>query len=298
VIASLANEDVAVKVDVAYGARITSLLDQITGREWMLQGGHGPDVSDSAVYLGDDAIGWDECFPTVASWDASGTVWGSVLRDHGALWGRPADLVSVDDNVIVTRQTGPQFALERRLQIEGRTLRALYRLDNLTDVPLPYLWAAHGMLKVSPADRIVLPGVTEVTATHLARDGGSVRAGMLDWPGPNTQWSESFSNVEPASVHHAAKLYASDVPGGAAYVGNTDGWLRIGWSAEIDSLGIWLNYGGWPAPGHVHHIGLEPTNAPVDHLGAAIARGTPPLEPRGQHEWSVTYTLRAPAPIV
>lgn len=292
----LINEEMSVDIDVAYGARITSLRDRSTGREWMLQGGRGLDVSDTATYLGADAVGWDECFPTVASWDASATVWGGLLRDHGALWGRPAQLIDAGEMHAVTLQTGEQFEFERSLELEGRTLRASYRLANLTDRPMPYLWAAHGMLRATPADRIILPGVTRVLATYLARDGGMATAPVLDWPGPNPQWPEPLDRVEPAPVRHAAKLYVAEVPGGAAYVGNDSGWLRIGWSAEIDSLGIWLNYGGWPTPGDVHHIGLEPTNAPVDHLGAAIARGTPALAPRGRSEWSITYTLRAAAP--
>lgn len=293
---TLSNAEMSVDIDVAYGARITSLRDRLTGREWMLQGEHGADVSDTAVYGGGDAIGWDECFPTVAPWDASATPWRGVLRDHGALWGRPATLVSADAQRAVTEHAGAQFRFRRTVAIEGRALRASYALDNLTDEPLPYLWAAHGMLRATPEDRIVLPGVTRVLATFLARNGGVASAEALDWPGPNAQWPEPLDRVEPASAQHASKLYVADIPGGVGYVGNDSGWLRIGWSEAIDSLGLWLNYGGWPMPGDVHHIGLEPTNAPVDHLGAAIARATPSVAPQGRNEWWITYTLRAAAP--
>jgi hypothetical protein len=293
---TLANADMSVTVDVAYGARLTSIMDRVTGREWMLQGGRGPDVSDTAIYGGADAVGWDECFPTVLPWDASGTVWGGMLRDHGVLWGRPAELVGSGNQHALTRQSGPAFLFDRRLELDGSTLRATYRVENRTREPLPYLWAAHGMLPVTPEDRIVLPGITRITANHLSRDGATLVAPNLNWPGPNTQWPEPLDRVQPASSHLAAKLYLTSVPGRATYVGNDTGWLRIGWSREIDSLGIWLNYGGWPTPGDIHHIGFEPTNAPVDDFGAAIARGAAPLPPFGSREWSITYTLRAPTP--
>lgn len=284
----------SVAVDVAYGARITSLCDRVTGREWMLQGARGADVSDTAIYAGDDAIGWDECFPTVLPWDASGTVWDTTLRDHGVLWARPAELIEAGDRRVVTAQAGKTFSLRRTLELDGPTLQATYRLENLTSEPLPYLWAAHGMLSVSRDDRIVLPGISHVIANHVSRHGRSLVAPALNWPGPNALWPEPLDRVQLVSTQLAAKLYLADVPGAHAYVGNESGWLRIGWSEEIDSLGIWLNYGGWPSPGEVHHIGLEPTNAPVDDLGAAISRGTPAVQPQGQREWSVTYTLRAP----
>jgi hypothetical protein len=295
-IETLANAEMSVAVDVAYGARITSIYDRVTGREWMLQGDRGVDVSDTAIYGAGEAIGWDECFPTVLPWDASGTVWGTMLRDHGVLWGRPAEIVEASDRHAVTTQFGETFSFRRTLELYGPILRAKYRLENRTREPLPYLWAAHGMLRVMPDDRIVLPGVARVRANHLARGGKILVAPTLSWPGPNPAWPEALDRVQPVTAYLAAKLYLADVPGGAAYVGNETGWLRIGWSKEIDSLGIWLNYGGWPTSGVVHHIGLEPTNAPVDDLGAAIARATPPVPPCGQREWSVTYALRAPTP--
>lgn len=293
---TLANAEMSVVVDVAYGARIAGIMDRVTGREWMLQDGRGDDVSDTVRYGGGEAIGWDECFPTVLPWDASDTPWGGMLRDHGVLWGRHATLVESSDHHVVTEQTGAAFAFRRRLDLNGPTLRASYRVENRTDRPLPYLWAAHGILRVTTEDRIVLPGVSRIAAAHLARADRTLEATTLDWPGPNPEWPEPLDCVQPASAHLAAKFFITGVPGAAAYVGNGTGWLRIGWSDEIDHLGIWLNYGGWPEPGDVHHIGLEPTNAPVNDLGAAIARGAPPVPPSGSREWSITYTLRAPAP--
>ena len=204
---TLANAEMSVGVDVAAGARITSLVDRVTGREWLLQGGRGVEPDDTAVYGGGDAIGWDECFPTVLPWDASGTVWGTTLRDHGVLWGRPAALVDSSGRHAVTVQSRETFSFRRRLALDGPILRATYRLENRAGEPLPYLWAAHGMLAVTPADRIVLPGAAHVIADHLARDGRTLPARALSWPGPNPAWPEPLDRVQPATAHLAAKLY-------------------------------------------------------------------------------------------
>jgi len=292
----LATPEVALELDPDFGARITGLRDLVTGREWLAQGGRRRMAGEDAVYGADDAVGWDECFPTVAPWDARATVWGTVLRDHGALWGRPARVVTQAQTEVVTEQEGPLFTFRRRITLAGRELRADYRLTNRTDVPLPWLWAAHAMLQVGPDDRILLPGVHEVTAAHLAREGRIVTAPALAWPGPNPDWPERLDRVQPQSAGLAAKLYLDGVPGGAAYVGHGDDWLRIGWSGGIAALGIWLNYGGWPGPGGSYHLGLEPTNAPVDHLGQAIGRGTPALAAGSGTGWSLRYTFGARPP--
>lgn len=297
----IASDEIRAEISVENGARISSLRDLVTGREWLAQdparGGHVPDPGESAIYGAADAVGWDECFPTVSPWDATDTAWGQPLRDHGMFWGRPAELVESTPTRITTRYAGPLFAFRRAVSVAGRELRADYRLENRGADPLPWLWAAHAMLAVTPADRILLPGVSRVEATHVAREGQAAAPGTLGWPGPNTDWPAPFDRVESAQAQAAAKLYVDDLPGGPGFVGNdTDGWLRIAWSPWITALGLWLNYGGWPGPGGTHHIGLEPTNAPVDHLGQAIARGTAPLPPGASARWSVTYTLRASPP--
>ncbi len=66
--------------------RVTSLLDRASGREWMTAGGQSPQTGDDAVYLGDEAVAWDECFPTVGRCNVSATPWRRTLRDHGELW--------------------------------------------------------------------------------------------------------------------------------------------------------------------------------------------------------------------
>src|SRR5664279_4148592 len=83
------NDKLRVGIAPAYGARVVSLLDKTSGREWITQGVRSGNTGEDAVYLGAEAVGWDECFPTVGPWDASATPWRRRLRDHGDLWGRP-----------------------------------------------------------------------------------------------------------------------------------------------------------------------------------------------------------------
>ena len=86
---TIESEAMRVAVLPAFGARVVSLLDKCSAREWMFEGGQTSDTGEDAVYGADAAVGWDECFPTVSPWDASQTAWQRRLRDHGDIWGRP-----------------------------------------------------------------------------------------------------------------------------------------------------------------------------------------------------------------
>jgi galactose mutarotase-like enzyme len=283
------NEALAVTVAPHYGARVTSLIDKRTGREWMAGGGESTNTGDDAVYLADEAVGWDECFPTVAPWDATTTAWSRRLRDHGDLWGRPWRVDSQSVSSIVTSYATAEFTFTRALVLEGAALQASYSVRNEGSRPLPFMWALHGLLAVSPDDRIELPGVTGVEATYLVHRGRAIFAPHLTWPGPDSAVGLALDRALAAEEHFAGKLYASGL--NTATIGDTRGALHLEWSRDVEHLGIWLNYGGWPEAGGPHHIALEPTTAPVDHLGQAMVRGTAiTLAPNDSRRWGVTLT--------
>ena len=83
------NEAMRIVLQPEYGARVVSLLDKASGRDWIFAGPQSRNTGEAAVYGGDEAVGWDECFPTISPWDASATGWKRRLRDHGDVWGRP-----------------------------------------------------------------------------------------------------------------------------------------------------------------------------------------------------------------
>jgi len=56
------NDRLRVAVTPAYGARVVSLLDKLSGREWMTTGPESPNTGEEVRYWGDEAVAWDECF--------------------------------------------------------------------------------------------------------------------------------------------------------------------------------------------------------------------------------------------
>lgn len=287
------NEALRVGVMPDYGARVVSLFDKAGTREWLTQGGQSPNTGEDAAYLAAEAVGWDECFPTVAPWDGSGSAWGRPLRDHGDLWGRPWQLDAADADAVTTSYADRQFRFNRELRLDGAALIARYSAENLGADPLPYLWALHGLLAVTPEDRLVLPGVDKLSATYLAVAGERLSIPELSWPEAGDALPFPFDQVQPASTGFAGKFYASGVAGGSALVGRPGQWLEIAWDSSIDHLGIWLTYGGWPALGGHHEVALEPTSSGADHLGQAIDAGFLPLAPGERRDWRVTLTLKS-----
>lgn len=293
----IGNRDLRVELAPSFGARVTSLVDARSERDWIAGGSASSNVGEDAAYLAAEAVGWDECFPTVSPWDARGASWGKRLRDHGDLWGRPWHLTAqATDSATLVFTTG-HYIFERSITLDGPTLRADYRVTAQGLDPLPFMWAMHCLLSVVPEDRIYLPGVRNVRSTFVQIRGEDARPGALKWPGPNEQVPFPFDKIQSAEAKAAAKLYSSD-ESHSAWVGHGDQWLEISGDPTAAHFGIWLNYGGWPSPGDVHHIALEPTTAPFNHLGQALEDGAAlSVEPGTAVEWQTRLTVHSTPPV-
>jgi len=287
------NDRVRVGVSAAYGARVVSLFDKASGREWMTGGKESPNTGEDVRYWGDEAVGWDECFPTVSVWDAGGTPWRRKLRDHGDLWGRPWAIDAASETSVTTTYADPQFRFTRTLRLEGGTLVAEYAAENLTAEVLPYLWALHALLAVDPKDRMEISGLGSVRAVFLAIEGKMVKVGNMSWTEPTDALPFALADAQPPSANFMGKRYAENIPGGSARIGHPGARLEIAWDESIAHLGIWITYGAWPAKGGHYEVALEPTNAPSDHVGQTIDGGYPPLAPRERRTWTVRLTVTA-----
>lgn len=278
----------AIRVAVApeYGARVVSLVDARTGRDWLATGGFSENVGAEAEYLAEEAVGWDECFPNIDRFDAP-TPWSRRLRDHGELWGRPWTVTDRAASHLTTHFEHPLFVFTRTLRCTGRTLVADYLLRNRAAETLPFLWAAHVLIAARPGERMSIGEHTAVEAGFLS-PSQEPKPRVLDWSGPNPTIGFDLDTVQPIETGFAAKLYVADIASRSVRVGGQTAGLRIGWSLPWTSLGIWLNYGGWPVVGTSHHIALEPTTRPSGICdpgdAAVLAHGS-------EIEWRITLEI-------
>jgi len=279
---TLQNDRIALTLEPGFGAWVTGLTDRATGRQWLCAGPCRGDPGEAAAYLGDQARGWDECFPTITP--CQHPDWGG-MRDHGLLWGRPWTVdVAASGAACAARYDDCRFRFRRCLALSGPTVRADYAATNLSDRPMAYLWCQHALLATTPRDRIALEGIGRMQAEGCS----------FDWP----QWpGRDLTRIGPVAEGFALKAYAPTPRGGTARVEGPDGGIRLDWGPEVPAFGLWLSYGGWPDAGlPLHQLALEPATACADDLATAETIGAARrLAPGATHRWTVTLALTGPS---
>jgi galactose mutarotase-like enzyme len=274
------------------GAKIISLKNCKTGREWMwrppgpfrlFRNKFGDPFERSTL------VGADECLPTIAP-----CKWGGRdLPDHGEVWSTPweVDRNAWDQGRIKTTLATPvsPFKFERTVRLEENEVRLDYRLRNVSQKPELFLWAFHPLLEIVEGDRIALP-----------EDVCSVRvesvAGLQDMPHGSTRlWPEPLAGVELDRMDFGshgpacAKLFVESPSEGRAAIVNSETGesliLRFD-ARQNPALGIWITRGGWNG---YTHVALEPTNLAFDSLAEAAPKATftRRLLPEGERVWAI-----------
>ena len=251
---SLENEEIELAVVPKLGAKIISLKNLRTGREWLwhppgglrlFQNRAGDDFSRSPL------VGIDECLPTVApcSWR------GRRLPDHGEVWSAAwrVDVPALAGGVLKTSirlQISP-FELVRSIELRENEARIDYQLSNCSAAEERFLWTLHPLLQLQAGDQLELPASTRALLNGEA-------------------WVDAIDSAIPN--RNCAKIFAAPVSEGWAAINNPDTGdrLEFAWNpAENNALGLWLTRGGWH--GH-HHFAIEPTNSAGDALATAVER--------------------------
>jgi hypothetical protein len=291
----LENDAVRLVCEPDVGARITSLVDRRNGREWLvsgtLPGTAAAWAAEGAVFGGAEAFGWDECLPTVAPSLDPTAAKAPALRDHGDQWGRPADVEGTDDRLVATWTTSRwPLRFGRAITLAGAAVVCQYELEAGGANALPILWSMHALLALEPGSRIVLEPGGEARVTH--QEGFPLAPGLetVAWPGGAT----ALDVVRGVGARRAAKLYLDARSLTRVAARATDGSeLQFAWDrAFAPTLGIWLDYGGWPPGESRHQVAIEPTTSADDDLASAVAEGRARiLEPGTPHRWKVRLEL-------
>ncbi len=253
---TLQSEQVALAVVPELGARIISLKDLQTQREWLWHPGESLELFKNEphdAFCDSPLAGMDECLPTI-----SPCAWrGRKLPDHGEVWSGPweADMGDWQNGILKTsiRLKSLPFVFERTIALQECEIRLNYKLSNVSGAEEPYLWAVHPLLRLMAGDQLELPGSTRRLLNGAA-------------------WVDDL--VSAPTPQKCAKAFAYPVSEGWAVIKNdaTGDRLEFVWdSLQNNSLGLWITRGGWH--GH-HHFAIEPSNADHDCLATASGRGS------------------------
>ena len=277
------------------GARVVSLQDRRTNREWLVQG-HPPAgeeeqdawAAEDAVFGGEQAYGWDECLPTVGSCADPVDPTAPDLRDHGDQWGRAAEASSDGSAVVASWPAGRWgVQLHRRLRLDGGAVLADYVAVNPNARPVPFLWSSHALLALEPGTRLHLPRLQSVRIA--AAHGVALPGGTASWPRAALRdgTNMSLDIVAGVDAGRSVKAFAVGLEGRAAVQTPTGAWLGIAWDPGFAPvLGVWLDDGGWPLGDPRQQVALEPTTAAADALTAVLTGGSAAtIPPRGEVRW-------------
>jgi len=152
---ALRNDDLEISLVPELGAKIISLINRHTGREWMWSPGTerklfrnepGDDFATSTL------IGWDECLPTVAPcWHQD-----RHLPDHGEVWSLPwtmdRDAWRQGRLKTAVKLRVSPLDFERTIELRGNVVQLSYQLTNRSAMAEKFLWAMHALAPVFPGD--------------------------------------------------------------------------------------------------------------------------------------------------
>lgn len=271
----LGNDALELTVVPELGAKIISLKNRKTGREWLWH--PGAELILFRNRPGDDfalspLVGVDECIPTIAPCEWQ----GRPLPDHGEVWPAPwnVDDARAREGILSTsiRMAVSPFHFTRAIELDGSRINLRYRLENLGAREEAYMWAIHPLIRLREGDRLELPASTRARLEK------------------NDAWVDAVDTAIPDG--DCSKIFARGIAEGRVAIANikTGERFEMLWNiAENDSLGIWLTRGGWHG---YHHFAIEPTNGSPDPLASAVSENHHgKIAASGVHTWSVCLNL-------
>jgi galactose mutarotase-like enzyme len=263
----------------AMGAKIVSLFDKRSNREWLVPP-TDRDFTPSAYgapFVDQDMSGWDEIFPTTdaCKYPVDGPYRDHALPDHGEVWSLPWHIDEVTQCSLSLSTVGQvlPYRLSRTVSIsDAQRIFVEFEAVNTGADPFVALWAAHPQFAVDAETRIVLPErVDHVINVHPTTDWPEVSK-AYSWPQAQSAdgHEHRLDRIGSADLLSCRKFYVHpDDPVGWAALRqeNTGDWVRLSWdSSQIPYLGIWVDEGMYnPLP----TAALEPATGFFDRLDVA-----------------------------
>jgi galactose mutarotase-like enzyme len=288
----LRNGYLSIEVVPDLGAKIISLRNLATGREWMWSPSAEPKLfrnQPNDAFEASTLIGADECLPTIAPCRFH----GRDLADHGEAWSAPW---TVEETALPARietsirLTTPSIELRRSISIQENEISFDYRLTSLSSEPERFLWAFHPLMPIEDGACIELPG--SITSVKLGAVKGIAGPAGSCWNWPEPTPGLRLDRMDCRShANNYAKMFAQFASGADAFAAIRRERERLVFRfdpAEIPVAGIWFTYGGWN--GH-SHLAIEPTNAATDSLCDVVPTRHSMIEPFQNVAWRFRITI-------
>ena len=280
---SVESDQIVAQFLPAIGSKLCSLVYKPLNLELLVQRPNPRYLL--APYDGDyvgqgECSGFDEMFPSIDKCFYEGYPWrGTPIPDHGEVWSIGWDCAAENDRLhFATFGVRFSYKLEKWVSFHGdNILHTDYRVTNLSDFDLDFMWAAHPMFYLEEGAELRLPAGVQQVVTTLSFTGNLGRYGdEFDWPIarlPDGQMRD-LRRIRPKTARDAEKYFVKGkLPEGwcALTFPRSDLTLTLSFPVEtVPYLAILPNAGGWQ---DLYNIFLEPATASFDRLDVARVRG-------------------------
>ncbi len=247
------------------------------------------------IFEGEDGTGIDDMFPTILPCTFSDAPWSGVeLPDHGEVWALPWEH-TVKGHALICSVHGLRlpYSLEKTMRLSEKSLQIAYRAVNHAPFTLPFQWAAHAILDVSPGSKLIVPdGMDRIINAHPGNRLNEVGR-EYGFPLPTPDSDFDLSVIPERNQSGAQKYWFADrVPEGRCGLFNPRSGLTttIRFSKQsLPYLGIWINEGGWNG---YYNVGIEPSTCILDDPLSAAEHGKDSrLPPRGTLQWDLSIEV-------
>ncbi|MFA6270778.1 MAG: hypothetical protein WC657_06260 [Candidatus Paceibacterota bacterium] len=288
---TIASAGLGLKIVPELGGKILSMVDRSSGIEWMWSPPDRRGLFRNAVadpFAQSTLTGADECFPTVAAcrWN------GRDLPDHGELWAMPWQVLahSADAVELSVRAPISPFVFQRRIALTGSSAHFTYTVRNLGSAEEAFIWSFHPLLNFEQGDFLEIPARTARIDSQINTPFGA-RGAPLALPEPVAGGRLDrfdFCPLGPAAV----KFFTDSLAEGRVALVRPSLQRRLVFDfdlAKLDTVGVWINTGGWAG---YRHVAIEPTNGAPDPLDIAVKWNRYQLlGPGASRSWEMTLKI-------
>jgi hypothetical protein len=277
------NENLQVKLLPDLGFKMASIVHLPKQKEFLFQPTKNkysiPNYNDKFEKY--DTSGLDDVIPTIDECTyPHGKFKGKLLPDHGDVWSMKWD-VGVFKNKVVGNVALKSLPLEltRHIELsEDSTIRLNYKVKNLGDEEVYFIWALHGLNNFDDYTEFIFQeDMVDVINVYDNEDLTKIDLKKLD----NYETGRSYKYY-----------FLNEFNKGEVGLNYTREKLKyiIKYDANVlPYLGIWITKGGFKGE---HNCALEPSNGFYDSLSTAyLNKKLPCLSSHEEINWSIEIQI-------
>ncbi|MBQ9780028.1 MAG: hypothetical protein IJW00_03690 [Clostridia bacterium] len=241
-------------------------------------------------YVDSECASFDDMFPTVDPYTPTeGEYAGITYPDHGETCRLPYE-VAINGGSVKLSASSRILPLTYEKVITPQpdgSLTVTYTIENSGNESLPFIWAAHCMLRGQDDLRIVTPYPADTPVTYMfgATAADSLPLDRLSGYVPGIGRAYKYYFDEPSDGGFVSAIYEE-----SGHRFEMDFGTPFG--SALPYLGVWINNGEFK---DYYNIALECATAPYDAPDRAMRSGYCPEIPR-RSRWEFTLRIRVEYP--